>query len=157
MDFMRPLYHVHCVTRRRVFRWAPCLSKRLKDCRAALWSYNVARPDARRFLPAEIQLNSRDRPAEGIMQNWKKAVVCGAVGAGAVLALSGRRNVGLAAIAGGLALVASEYPEHFEGIWESAPEYINRAAQIFATLSRLSEGFAEEAERRSVESYSEFA
>ena len=91
------------------------------------------------------------------MQNWKKAVVCGAVGAGAALALSGRRSAGLASIAGGLALLASEYPERFEDLWENAPEYINRAAQIFATLSRLSEGFAEEAERRSVEeSYSEF-
>ena len=87
------------------------------------------------------------------MQNWKKAVVCGAVGAGAVLALSGRRNVGIASIAGGLALLASEYPEHFEDLWENAPEYISRVAQIFATLSRLSEGLAEEAERRSVESY----
>jgi len=89
------------------------------------------------------------------MQKWKKALVCGAVGTGAVLALSGRRSVGLASIAGGLALLASEYPEHFEDLWQNAPEYINRAAQIFASLSRLSEGFAEEAERRSVES--EFA
>jgi hypothetical protein len=90
------------------------------------------------------------------MQNWKKALICGAVGAGAVLALSGRRNVGIASIAGGLALLASEYPEHFEGVWENAPEYINRATQIFATLSQLSEGLAEEAERRSVASYAEF-
>ena len=90
------------------------------------------------------------------MQNWKKALICGAVGAGAVLALSGRRNVGIASIAGGLALLASEYPQHFEGVWENAPEYINRATQIFATLSQLSEGFAEEAERRSVASYAEF-
>ena len=110
------------------------------------------------MLRAEAELDSRRRPVGEIMQNWKKAVVCGAVGAGAVLALSGRRSAGLASIAGGLALLASEYPEHFEDVWENAPEYINRAAQIFATLSRLSEGFAEEAERRSVEeSYSEFA
>jgi hypothetical protein len=41
-------------------------------------------------------------------------------------------------------------------VWENAPEYINRATQIFATLSQLSEGLAEEAERRSVASYAEF-
>ena len=87
------------------------------------------------------------------MQNWKKALVCGAVGAGAVLAFSGRRNLGLASIAGGLALLASEYPERFEAAWENAPEYINRAARIFGALSRLSERFAEDAERRSVASY----
>jgi hypothetical protein len=107
-------------------------------------------------LRAEAELDSRCRPVGEIMQNWKKAVVCGAVGAGAVMALSGRRSAGLASIAGGLALLASEYPEHFENLWENAPEYINRGAQIFATLSRLSEGFAEEAERRSVESYTEY-
>ncbi len=90
------------------------------------------------------------------MQNWKKALVCSAVGAGAVLALSGRRNIGIASIAGGLALLASEYPERFEAVWDDAPEYINRAAQIFATLSRLSERFAEDSERRSVASYQQF-
>ncbi len=87
------------------------------------------------------------------MQNWKKALVYGAVGAGAVLALTGRRKIGIASIAGGLTLLASEYPERFEAIWENAPEYVDRASQIFATLSRLSEKFAEEAERRSIDSY----
>lgn len=87
------------------------------------------------------------------MQNWKKALVYGAVGAGAVLALTGRRKVGIASIAGGLALLASEYPERFEAIWENAPEYVDRASQIFAALSRMSEKFAEDAERRSVDAY----
>ena len=90
------------------------------------------------------------------MQNWKKAVVWSAVGAGALLALSGRRNLGIASVAGGLALLASEYPERFEAVWESAPEYVNRASQIFATLSRISEKFAEDAERRSVAAYQQF-
>ena len=90
------------------------------------------------------------------MQNWKKALVCTAVGAGAVLALSGRRNLGIASVAGGLAILASEYPERFEAIWESAPEYVNHATRIFSALSSLSEKFAEEAERRSVASYGQF-
>ncbi len=87
------------------------------------------------------------------MQNWKKALVYSAVGAGAVLALSGRRKIGIASIASGLALLASEYPERFEAIWENAPEYVDRASQIFAALSRLSEKFAEDAERRSVDAF----
>ena len=90
------------------------------------------------------------------MQNWKKALVCSAIGAGAVLALSGRRNIGIASIAGGLAVLASEYPERFEAVWENAPEYVNRATQIFGTLSRMSERFAEDAERRSVGAYPHF-
>jgi hypothetical protein len=55
-----------------------------------------------------------------------------------------------------LALLASEYPERFEAVWESAPEYVNRASQIFAALSRMSEKFAEDAERRSVAGYQHF-
>lgn len=90
------------------------------------------------------------------MQNWKKILVCTAVGGGTLLALSGRRNLGIASIAGGLALLASEYPERFESVWENAPEYVNRASQILAALSRVSEKFAEDAERRSVDGYQQF-
>jgi len=85
------------------------------------------------------------------MQTWKKAVVFGSLGAGSVLAISGRRPVGLALMAGGLALLASEYPEKFEALWENAPEYVTRASQIFAAFSKVSERYAQEAERRSME------
>ena len=90
------------------------------------------------------------------MQNWKKAVVFGGLGAGAVLFFIGKRPVGIALAAGGLAVLASEYPEKFEDIWENAPEYVGKATQIFATLSKLSERFSEEAERRSSSSLHEF-
>jgi len=87
------------------------------------------------------------------MQNWKKAVVFGSLGAGAVLFATGRRPVGIALAAGGLAILASEYPEKFEAVWENAPEYVNKATQIFAVISKISERFAEQAERRSMESW----
>ena len=87
------------------------------------------------------------------MQNWKKAVVFGSLGAGAVLFATGRRPVGIALAAGGLAMLASEYPEKFEDVWENAPEYVNKATQIFAVISKISERFAEQAERRSMESW----
>jgi len=87
------------------------------------------------------------------MQNWKKAVVFGTLGAGAVLFATGKRPVGIALAAGGLALLASEYPERFEAVWENAPDYVNKASQIFAVISKLSERFAEQAERRSMESW----
>jgi len=90
------------------------------------------------------------------MQNWKKAVVFGGLGAGAVLFIMGRRPVGIALAAGGLAVLASEYPEKFEDVFENAPEYVNKATQIFATLSKLSERFAEEAERRGASALHEF-
>ncbi len=87
------------------------------------------------------------------MQNWKKAVVFGSLGAGAVLFATGRRPVGIALAAGGLAMLASEYPEKFETVWENAPDYVNKATQIFAVISKITERLAEQAERRSMESW----
>jgi len=87
------------------------------------------------------------------MQNWKKAVVFGSIGAGAVLILTGRRPAGMACAAAGLAVLASEYPEKFEAVWENAPEYLQKSMQIFSTLQKLGEGLAEEAERRSVKAW----
>jgi hypothetical protein len=87
------------------------------------------------------------------MQNWKKAVVLGSIGAGALLILSGRRTAGMAVAAGGLAVLASEYPEKFEGIWENAPDYLHKGMEIFATLQKVGADFAEETERRSVNAW----
>jgi hypothetical protein len=89
------------------------------------------------------------------MQGWKKAVIFGAVGAGAVMVLTGRRPLGMAFAAAGLAVLASEYPEKFEEVWENAPEYLQKGMQIFSTLQKLGEGFAEEAEKRSVSAWRE--
>jgi hypothetical protein len=89
------------------------------------------------------------------MQNWKKALVFGSIGAGALLVITGRRPLGIACMAAGTAVLASEYPEKFEAVWENAPDYVNRATQIFAVLSRVSERFAEEVERRGVTAWNE--
>jgi hypothetical protein len=56
----------------------------------------------------------------------------------------------MACAAAGLAVLASEYPEKFESVWENAPDYLQKGMQIFATLQKLGEGLAEQAERRSV-------
>ena len=87
------------------------------------------------------------------MQNWKRAVVFGSIGAGAVLILSGRRPVGMAIAAAGLAVLASEYPEKFEDILGSAPDYLHKGVQIFTTLQKIGEDFAEKAERRGVRAW----
>jgi len=89
------------------------------------------------------------------MQNWKKAVVVGAVGTGAMLIVGGRRPLGMAFAAAGLAVLASEYPEKFEAVWENAPDYLQKGMQIFSTLQKLGENFAEEAERHSVHAWRE--
>jgi len=89
------------------------------------------------------------------MQSWKKAVVFGSIGVGAALIITGRRPLGMACTAAGLAVLASEYPEKFEAVWGNAPDYLQKGIQIFATLQKLGEGFAEEAERRSVSAWRE--
>ena len=89
------------------------------------------------------------------MQNWKKALVFGSIGAGTLLVITGRRPFGIACLAAGTAVLASEYPEKFEAVWENAPDYVNRATQIFSVLSRISERFAEEVERRGVDAWNE--
>ena len=82
------------------------------------------------------------------MQNWKRVAIFGAIGAGAALFLSGRRPLGAALTAGGLALLASEYPEKFEGLLENAPDYLNKGVELLTTLKNVGEGLLEDAERR---------
>ncbi len=85
------------------------------------------------------------------MKTWKRAVVFGSLAAGAVLVVTGKRPAGIAAATVGLAILASEYPEKFEQIWEHAPDYVTRGVQIFQTLTQIAERFAQEAQRRGIE------
>jgi hypothetical protein len=91
------------------------------------------------------------------MTTWKKALVVGSIGAGAVLFFTGRRPVGIASATIGLAVLAAEYPETFEGVWENAPEYVTRGVQIFQTLSQIAERFAEQAAHRGAAAYREIS
>lgn len=91
------------------------------------------------------------------MKTWKKALIIGSLGAGAVLLFTGRRPAGIAAATVGLAVLATEYPETFEGVWEHAPEYVTRGAQIFQTLTQIAERFAEQAAERSAAAYHEIS
>jgi hypothetical protein len=93
------------------------------------------------------------RYVEVIMQNWKKVVVFGSIGAGALLILTGRRPIGMALAAGGLAVLASEYPERFEGLVENAPDYLHKGMEIFSTLQKVGGSFVNDAEQRGVNAW----
>ena len=108
---------------------------------------------ARRQNCSNLLRTQLTQELEVTMQNWKKALVFGSIGAGAVLIITGRRPAGMACAAAGLAVLASEYPERFEAVWENAPDYLQKGMQIFGTLQKLGENFAEEAERRSVNTW----
>ena len=81
------------------------------------------------------------------MENWKRAVVFGSIGGGALLLISGRKAAGTIFAAAGLAVLASEYPEQFESLWENAPAYMDRGMRIFSAISAVGERFAQEASR----------
>jgi hypothetical protein len=114
---------------------------------------STLRIQQKRARTALIYLTTTEIIVEVTMQNWKKAIVFGSLGAGAVLILTGRRPVGMACAAAGLAVLASEYPERFEAVWENAPDYLQKGMQIFSTLQKVGENFAEQAERRSVDTW----
>jgi hypothetical protein len=85
------------------------------------------------------------------MRNWKKIMVFGAIGAGAALIVTGRRPVGMALAVAGLAVLASEYPEKFEGLLEDAPDYLRKGVEILTTLKTVGERLVAEAENRGIE------
>jgi hypothetical protein len=84
------------------------------------------------------------------MKTWKRAVVFGSLGTGVLLLVARKRPAGVAAATVGLALLASEYPEHFERVWEHLPDYVTRGVQIFQTLSQIVERVAEQTSSHSV-------
>ena len=71
------------------------------------------------------------------MKTWKRALMFGSLGAGAVLLLTRKGPAGIAAATVGLAILASEYPEQFDRLWEHAPEYAARGIEIFCALSQV--------------------
>jgi hypothetical protein len=83
------------------------------------------------------------------MDNWKKALIFGSLGAGVFLFATGKRPLGLVATGVGLAALALEYPERFDRLWEQAPEYLSRGNQIVTAVSRMLERYAEHQEGRS--------
>jgi hypothetical protein len=70
------------------------------------------------------------------MESWKKAVVMGAVGAATILFLKKRYPAGVLATGVGLAVLASEYPENFERVRRSLPEYFDRGMQVMEMAAK---------------------
>jgi hypothetical protein len=68
------------------------------------------------------------------MESWKKAAVLGSIGAAGILFMKKRYAVGVLATGVGLALLASEYPEKFEKVRRSLPDYFDRGMQVMKWL-----------------------
>lgn len=70
------------------------------------------------------------------MDGWKKAVVAGSIGAATVLFLKKKYPAGVLATGVGLAVLASEYPEKFERVRRSLPDYFDRGMQVMEMAAR---------------------
>ncbi len=82
------------------------------------------------------------------MANWKRALILGSIGAGAVLALTGKRAAGAVLAAVGVAVLASEHPEKLQEIIDRAPEYVQKSTQILNVVSGFLERMAEHHQRQ---------
>jgi hypothetical protein len=80
------------------------------------------------------------------MQDWKKVLMYGAFGAAAYFLVSGKRTAGIATAGVGVAVLAAEYPDKFEQVWNQAPEYIDRGHRIVNGLQALVERISEHAQ-----------
>jgi len=82
------------------------------------------------------------------MENWKKALIGGALGTGVVLLLTGKRTAGVIVAGVGAAVLASEYPEKLEQLRDNIPDYADRGMRILENLAQAGERVAEILEKR---------
>ena len=89
------------------------------------------------------------------MESWKKAVVLGSIGAASLLFMKKRYAAGVLATGVGLAVLASEYPEKFEKVRRSLPDYFERGMRVMEMAGRAGKRITDAAGRSAVEAWEE--
>lgn len=89
------------------------------------------------------------------MDSWKKAAVLASIGAGAILFMKRRYPAGVLATGVGLAVLASEYPDQFEKVRRSLPDYFDRGMQVMDMAARAGKRITEAAGRSAVDGWDE--
>jgi len=89
------------------------------------------------------------------MDSWKKAVVLSSIGAGSILFMKKRYPAGVLATGLGLAVLASEYPEKFEKVRQSLPDYFERSMRVMEMAARAGRRITEAAGQSAVEAWEE--
>ena len=74
------------------------------------------------------------------MENWKRAVIAGSVGAAAMLLLKGKRPAAVLVGGVGLAVLASEYPSQFVRIREELPSYVRQGTKFLDLAMKIGTG-----------------
>ena len=92
---------------------------------------------------------------EATMDSWKKAVVAGSIGAATVLFLKKKYPAGVLATGVGLVLLASEYPESFEKVRRSLPDYFDRGMRVMEMAARAGKRITEAAGQTAYDAWEE--
>ena len=90
-----------------------------------------------------------------MMDSWKKAAVLGSIGAAGILFMKKRYAAGVLATGVGLAVLASEYPEKFEKVRKSLPDYFDRGMQVMEMAAKVGKRITDAAGRSAVEAWDE--
>jgi hypothetical protein len=89
------------------------------------------------------------------MDGWKKAVVAGSVGAATVLFLKKKYPLGVLATGVGLAVLASEYPDRFEKVRRSLPDYFDRGMRVMEMAARAGKRITDAAGQSAYDAWDE--
>jgi hypothetical protein len=91
----------------------------------------------------------------GNMDAWKKALVAGSAGAATVLFLKKKYPAGVLVTGMGLAVLASEFPEKFEKVRRSLPDYFDRGMRVMEMAAQAGRRITEVAGRSAYEAWEE--
>jgi hypothetical protein len=89
------------------------------------------------------------------MENWKKAAVAGAIGAATVLFLKKKYPAGVLATGVGLAVLASEFPDKFDKVRQSLPDYFDRGMRVMEMAARAGKRISDAAGRSAIDAWEE--
>jgi len=89
------------------------------------------------------------------MESWKKAAVAGAIGAATVLFLKKKYPAGVLATGVGLAVLASEFPDKFEKVRQSLPDYFERSMRVMEMAARAGKRISDAAGRSAIDAWEE--
>ena len=89
------------------------------------------------------------------MENWKRAVIAGSVGAATMLLLKGKRPAAVLVGGVGLAVLASEYPNEFGKIREELPSYVRTGTRFLDLAMKIGSKIGELAEKRAAQAFEE--
>jgi hypothetical protein len=91
----------------------------------------------------------------GSMDGWKKAMVAGSITTATVLFMKKRYPAGVLATGVGLALLASEYPDKFEKVRRSLPDYFDRGMRLMGMAARAGKRITDAAGQTAYDAWGE--